>query len=169
MDFNGYANVQRMATGAATPIGGPFDISGFWEAFYTELFNEIGGDSPEAALAFAVVTKGKVKPKSAIRLLESLPIQIHHFATNKHSIYTKKMTQIAQKYGLKLGGSWNKAALPHLGRHPKEYHDFVYEGMQRASLQAGNDKAKFLKLFDEYIKQPVIKNPNLLRKAGWEK
>lgn len=78
------------------------------------------------------------------------------------------MAKIASKYNLKLSGEWNKAALPHLGRHPNAYHDFVYDGMQRASIQAGNDKTKFLKLFDEYVKQPVIKNPNLLRKAGWE-
>ncbi|MFG4002083.1 hypothetical protein [Flavobacterium aquidurense] len=40
--------------------------------------------------------------------------------------------------------------------------------MQKASMEAGNDKAKFLKLFDQYVKQPVIENPNLLRKSGWE-
>ncbi|WP_281925840.1 AHH domain-containing protein, partial [Flavobacterium collinsii] len=164
----GLVNGGRRALGVATPIGGAYDVTGAWEAFFTELFSEIGDDSPEAAFAFAVVTKGKVKPKAVIRLLENLPTQIHHFATNKHSKYTKQMEEVLKKYKLKLSGSWNKAALPHLGRHPNAYHEFVLEGMQKASMQAGNDKAKFLKLFDEYVKQPVIENPNLLRKSGWE-
>lgn len=167
MDFNGYAHVQRMATGAATQIGGPFDIFGVWEAFYTELFSEIGDDSPEAALAFAVVTKGKAKSKSAIRLLESLPNQLHHFATNKNKKWTPLMEAIAKKYGLSLNGAWNKQILPHLGRHPNEYHNFVYNAMRKASSQAGTNKEQFLKLFNQYVQQPVIDNPELLRKSGW--
>jgi A nuclease family of the HNH/ENDO VII superfamily with conserved AHH len=96
-----------------------------------------------------------------------LPTQIHHFATNKHSVFTKQMSSIAQKYGLDLNGTWNKAAMPHLGRHPNEYHKFVLQGMERASLEAGSNQAKFLQLFDQYVKQPVLQNPNLLRKSGW--
>jgi hypothetical protein len=97
----------------------------------------------------------------------NLPTQIHHFATNKHSVFTKQMNAIAQKYGLDLNGSWNKAAMPHLGRHPNEYHKFVLQGMERASLEAGSNQAKFLQLFDQYVKQPVLQNPNLLRKSSW--
>lgn len=98
---------------------------------------------------------------------KKLPLQVHHFATNKHSIYTKQMDEIAQKFNLDLDGEWNKQLLEHLGRHPNKYHEFVLDGMQQAASEAGKDVNKFLKLFDQYVKQPVIENPELLRKAGW--
>lgn len=96
-----------------------------------------------------------------------LPTQIHHFATNKNSVFTKQMSAIAEKYGLDLNGAWNKAAMPHLGRHPNDYHKFVLQGMEQAGREAGGNQAKFLQLFDQYVKQPVLQNPSLLRKSGW--
>ncbi|MFG4002082.1 hypothetical protein [Flavobacterium aquidurense] len=108
-DLSGYGTTSqpRRALGVAIAIaiGGTYDITGVWEAFFTELFSEIGDDSPEMSFAFAVVTKGKVKPKLAVRLLENLPTQIHHFATNKHSKYSKQMAKIIKQYNLKLSGS----------------------------------------------------------------
>jgi hypothetical protein len=41
-------------------------------------------------------------------------------------------------------------------------------GMQQATLEAGDDQAKFLELFEKYVKGPVRLNPDLLRKSGWE-
>ena len=38
-----------------------------------------------------------------------------------------------------LNGSWNKEALPHLGRHPNDYHKFVMEEMDKAADMAGNN------------------------------
>ena len=75
------------------------------------------------------------------------------------------MEKIAKKYGLKLGEAWNKQYLPHLGRHTTWYHNFVLRGMQRAAREAGNDQAKFLKLFDKYIKEPVRKDPGLIHRT----
>jgi len=98
----------------------------------------------------------------------SRPNQMHHFATNKSKKYTQSMSDIADKYGLKLDGDWNKELLPHQGRHPNKYHDFVLDGMNKASSEAGTDTNKFLELFDKYVKEPVRNNPDLLRKAGWE-
>ena len=106
-----------------------------------------------------------------VKSLDDLPLQKHHFATDKHSFYTKKMSEIADKYGLKLdgkGAEWNMEALPHQGRHPDKYHRFVMEGMQKADLESGGSKEKFLELFDEYVKEPVRTNPDMLRKSGWE-
>jgi RHS repeat-associated protein len=97
----------------------------------------------------------------------NLPTQIHHFATNKHSVFTKQMAGIADEFGLSLNGAWNKQALPHLGRHPNAYHNFVLDGMQKARAGAGGSQAEFLNLFNQYVKQPVIQNPGLLRKSGW--
>lgn len=38
-----------------------------------------------------------------------------------------------------LNGSWNKEALPHLGRHPNDYHKFVMEEMDKAADMAGKN------------------------------
>jgi hypothetical protein len=77
------------------------------------------------------------------------------------------MEDLAGRYGLDLDEIWNRELLPHLGRHPDEYHEFVLEGMKRAAREAGNDVNKFLKLFEKYVKAPVRQNPDLLRKDGW--
>ena len=98
----------------------------------------------------------------------ALPIQLHHFATNKSSVFTPQMESIANRFGLKLEGAWNRELLEHLGRHPNAYHDFVLQGMTRAAVEAGGSQAAFMRLFNQYVKQPVISNPQLLRKAGWE-
>ncbi|MGG8496438.1 AHH domain-containing protein [Tenacibaculum sp. TC6] len=100
--------------------------------------------------------------------LDELPKQKHHFATNKHSVYTQKMDKIASKFNLSLDGEWNQKLLPHLGRHPNTYHEFVLEGMQRAASQASSSQSKFIQLFNQYVIDPVIKNPELLRKSGWQ-
>ena len=96
------------------------------------------------------------------------PNQLHHFATNKGKAYTPRLKKIAEQHGLDLDDVWNKELMPHQGRHPNAYHDFVTRGMERAAREAGKDKGKFLELFDKYIKEPVRQNPDLLRKSGWE-
>ncbi|QDT39253.1 Cadherin domain protein [Stratiformator vulcanicus] len=96
------------------------------------------------------------------------PNQIHHFATNKNNKYTPAMEEIADSYGLKLDDAWNKSSLPHLGRHPNKYHDFVLEGMRRAQKEAGSNTDLFLELYNLYVKEPVRLNPDLLRSIGWK-
>ena len=97
----------------------------------------------------------------------TLPQQIHHFATNKNSVYTRQMESIANQFNLSLDGAWNRALMPHLGRHPNAYHQFVLRGMRSAAASAGGNQATFLQLFNQNVIQPVLQNPNLLRKAGW--
>ncbi len=99
---------------------------------------------------------------------EKVPKQLHHFATNKSKVYTPAMTNIAKKLGLDLDENWNKEFLPHLGRHPNEYHQFVLRGMERAANEANGDKSKFIELFEKYVKEPIRNNPDLLRKSGWK-
>jgi hypothetical protein len=96
-----------------------------------------------------------------------LPQQVHHFATNKSNTFTPKLKKIANTFGLDLNGAWNKEVLPQLGRHPNKYHDFVLRNMERAAREAGGDTARFLELFEKYVKDPIRKNPDLLRKSGW--
>jgi RHS repeat-associated protein len=99
---------------------------------------------------------------------EALPSQIHHFATNKNKRYTPLMEEIANKYELELDGPWNKTSMPHLGRHPNKYHEFVLKGMTKASEESGEKNIdEFLDLYDLYVKTPVLKNPSLLKKSGY--
>lgn len=78
------------------------------------------------------------------------------------------MKDIADRYGIDLDEVWNKELLPHLGRHPNDYHEFTLRGMKQAAREAGAYKEKFLELFEKYVKEPVRRNPDLLRRSGWE-
>jgi YD repeat-containing protein len=111
-----------------------------------------------------IIKKGSNVTKG---ITKELPTQIHHFATNKSKTFTPRMKEIAEEFELSLNGAWNKQALPHLGRHPNDYHNFVLQGMQNAKAGAGGSQAEFLNLFNQYVKEPVIQNPGLLRKSGW--
>jgi hypothetical protein len=106
-------------------------------------------------------------PLTAQGTSKLLPLQMHHFATDKHKRWAPMMKEIADQYGLSLNGSWNKARMPHLGRHPELYHNFVYRQMERATREAGTNRSLFLQKYDLYVKQPVLDNPELLRKSGW--
>jgi len=57
----------------------------------------------------------------AAGLADDLPTQVHHFPTNKNSVFTPRMKTIADRYGLSLDDAWNTARMPHLGRHPNAY------------------------------------------------
>ena len=59
------------------------------------------------------------------------------------------MEGIAKQFGLDLNGAWNKAPMPHLGRHPEAYHKFVFKNMQQAAMEAGGNQATFMQLFDQ--------------------
>jgi RHS repeat-associated protein len=107
------------------------------------------------------------RPSSFAGKESPLPVQMHHFATNKHKAYTREMKTIANRFGLSLEGSWNKKMMPHLGRHPNDYHEFVLFNMREAAKEAQGDPKVFLRLFEEYVKEPVINNPDLLNKSGW--
>lgn len=94
------------------------------------------------------------------------PLQEHHFATNKSKKYTSQFENIANKYNLDLDGAWNKELMPHQGRHPNAYHDYVLDNMQKFDKIAQGDQTKFLKLYDQ-MKQKIISNPDMLYKKYW--
>lgn len=94
------------------------------------------------------------------------PIQNHHYATNKSKKYTPQMENITQKYGLDLDDEWNKELLPHQGRHPYAYHDYVLDKLSTYDRLAKGDREKFLKLY-EGLKQEVRDNPDMLYKEYW--
>ncbi|GAC43583.1 AHH domain-containing protein [Paenibacillus popilliae] len=68
--------------------------------------------------------------------------------------------------GLDLNDEWNKELLPHQGRHPYAYHDYVLDKLSTYDRLAKGDKKKFLKLF-ERLKQEVRYNPEMLYKGYW--
>lgn len=94
--------------------------------------------------------------------------QLHHFATNKNKTYTPQFEKIAEKYGLDLDDFWNKEYMPHQGRHPNEYHDYVLERMIQYDKIAQGDKGVFLNLYEQ-MKKEVTNNPSVLYKDYWIK
>ena len=94
------------------------------------------------------------------------PNQIHHYATNKSRTYTHQMEEIAKKYGLDLNGKWNKDLLPHQGRHPNEYHEYVLNSMKQFDEVAQGNVDIFLQLYEK-MKAYIKANPDMLYKAYW--
>ena len=95
------------------------------------------------------------------------PNQVHHYATNKSKTYTPQLEEIANRYGLDLDDAWNKDLLPHQGRHPNAYHEYVLDSMKQFDNIAQGDKDIFLKLFDN-LKNNVKSNPDMLYKDYWK-
>jgi hypothetical protein len=94
------------------------------------------------------------------------PNQVHHYATNKSKKYTHQMEAITKKYGLDLDEDWNKELLPHQGRHPNDYHEYVLDNLNTFDMLAKGDKDKFLKLYEQ-LKKEVRENPDMLYKNYW--
>jgi len=94
------------------------------------------------------------------------PLQIHHFLTNKNKNFTPRFEDITNKYGLKLNDDWNKAKMPHQGRHPNDYHRYMLNEIRKIDNIAKGDKNMFLDLFSK-IKTKIIKNPDMLYKKYW--
>jgi hypothetical protein len=103
------------------------------------------------------------------KCMSKLPKQIHHFATNKSKKWTQQFEKIIKKYNLDLDGKWNKELLPHRGRHPNKYHEWILKNMKKAAQQAKNGKERFLDIFEKTVKSKVRNKPEILRKSGWKK
>ncbi len=95
------------------------------------------------------------------------PNQVHHFATNKSKKYTARFEKICNKYKLDLDDTWNKELMPHQGRHPYEYHDYMLEQMKKIDTAANGNRDEFLKLYEQ-LKKKVIDKPEMLTKAYWK-
>ena len=57
--------------------------------------------------------------------------------------------------------------LPHQGRHPNAYHEYVLDSMKQFDNIAQGDKDIFLKLFDN-VKNKVKSKPDMLYKDYWK-
>ena len=67
---------------------------------------------------------------------------------------------------LSLNDDWNKELLPHQGRHPNDYHDYILSQMKDIHTLAQGDSDIFLDLF-EAIKSEVKNNPEMMYKSYW--
>ncbi len=98
----------------------------------------------------------------------SKPNQVHHFASDKNSVYTEQFKKITDKYGLDLDGAWNKESLPHQGRHPNDYHEFILDQLNDIDAIANGNQDVFLDLYEKRIKNIIKNNPDLLYSNGWK-
>ena len=139
--------------------------------FYEDIFESQRADIPEYEDYLSDLAEAQndyVKPAGGKSGTTTKPNQVHHFASNKSKKYTSQFESITKKYGLDLDGDWNKQSMPHQGRHPYAYHDYVLDNMQKFDRVANGDKTKFLKLYDQ-MKQKIINNPEMLYKDYWKK
>ena len=119
-------------------------------------------------VATYVVGDAIVESVGEVDIPQTKPNQVHHYATDKNQTYTPEFEGIAKKYGLDLDDDWNKEFLPHQGRHPNSYQNYVLESMRQYDSIAQGNKNIFLQLF-ENLKKEISSNPNILYKDFWNK
>lgn len=97
-------------------------------------------------------------------------VQDHHVASNKNSSrWTAQFESITSNYGLSLNDSWNMILqMPHVGSHVAEYHEWVFENMDRIDAVAAGDAATFRALFTEWVIDVVRADPTIVRLAYWK-
>ena len=106
-------------------------------------------------------------------LLESMPDRYHHMAT-KYGEWGADFQALLDGYGLGLdvadpARSWNVYQVPHVGPHPAEYHQWVYENMELAARAAGyGNTEEFKALFREWVVDRVRADPTIVRVAYWK-
>ena len=144
---------------------------GAWNGEYD---SALGRKTGAATLDYLLVAIGGALMKgesAACEVAESgsvtKPNQVHHYATNKSKTYTPQLEEIANRYELDLDDAWNKDLLPHQGRHPNAYHEYVLDSMKQFDNIAQGDKDIFLKLFDN-LKNNVKSKPDMLYKDYWK-
>lgn len=69
---------------------------------------------------------------------------------------------------MNLNGSWNKETLPHQGRHPNKYHDFILRQMGKIDDIAKGNTDIFLDLFETQVKSKIRDNPEMLYSRYWK-
>ena len=97
------------------------------------------------------------------------PYQVHHYSTNKSKTYTQQFKDITDKYDLDLDEEWNKELLPHQGRHPNAYHEWILDQMRNIDNIANGDRDIFLDLYESEIKSVIRENPDMLYSDYWKK
>lgn len=78
------------------------------------------------------------------------------------------MEAIVGRYNLDLNGDWNIRRLPHRGRHPNNYHQWVLENIREINKMSNMNQTEFIRLFQEKVIIPVSNNPEMLYKRYWK-
>lgn len=99
--------------------------------------------------------------------VKTKPNETHHFLSNKNSKYTKQFEDITNKYNLDLDGDWNKASMPHKGRHPNAYHEYIIQNIREFDKISNGNSDVFLGLFNK-MKNNIINTPDILTKKFWK-
>jgi hypothetical protein len=123
-----------------------------------DLFSKVKGDEHHSFPKFLtgdVVKQGAKGGK---------PNQLHHFLTDKSKTWTPQFERITNKHGLGLDNVWNKEMLPHIGRHPNAYHQYMLDEAVRIDRISRGNVDIFMKEFNA-VKQSIIKNPDMLYKS----
>ena len=154
---------------AGTAGKGGFNLADFGKELLTGF---VAGGLSSAAFYGAgkavEAVKGSVRGVGKGGISTSKPNQVHHYATDKSKTYTQAFKNITDKYGLDLDADWNKDLLPHQGRHPNAYHDFVLDEMRNIDNIANGNKDIFLDLYESEIKSIIRDNPDMLYSKYWK-
>jgi len=67
-----------------------------------------------------------------------------------------------------VADTWNLVDIKHRGRHPAEYHKWVYDNMVRADAVAAGDSVTILALFKSWVTDVVAADPSITRLAYWK-
>ena len=158
-----------MVTGCGVSLAGGKYILKNAKGIVKEITAEEAGEIVEKGL--------KVVEKGGVNLVDdvveggssaSKPNQVHHYATDKNKTYTQAFEDITNKYELDLDADWNKELLPHQGRHPNDYHDYILEEMRNIDNIANGNKDIFLELYEGEIKSIIRDNPDMLYSSYWK-
>jgi len=100
------------------------------------------------------------------RLIGNIGEQKHHDVSHLNQKWTPIFEELTQRYG-NLNDIWNKVEIPHQGRHPNEYHQWVESALTEIDKIAGGDVEKFRELFTKYVEDVLVENPWMLKKDWW--
>ena len=137
--------------------------NGCWQGWALGTIDGLGSGFQHRAILVREAKLQETKPTNSLK-----PLENHHFATNKNRRYTPEMEAIASRYDLDLNGGWNMGQLPHKGRHPNAYHEWVLRNMRQISNTPSMNQVKFIHQFRQQVIIPVKNNPEMLYKKYWE-
>ncbi len=96
--------------------------------------------------------------------------EIHHVIPHQNSTWTPKYREITDKYNFDLNNTSNKLFISgHKGRHPIEYHHWVYDNLKEIDYIAAGDEGVFRQMYFERIYNGLKNNPGMVHKWWWNK
>jgi len=110
-----------------------------------------------------------MRPRSRIQTTgQNNGHQLWDYSKSSNRSENRPLIYIAAKYNLDLDGEWNKDILPHQGRHPNVYHEWVLEQMRIIDNMPNMNQQEFIRQFNIKVKQHIRNNPEMLYKNYWE-